>query len=267
MRVVKADIQDKRVQVLVDGPIGSRRRLLAVIRSDLDRIHASIPELKPRQMVPVPGHANYLIEYQKLVILEQKGRNTFEELVGDDLVSINVTTLLNGVDLSPQLRPGDLTTDSACKVFYSFCHKDERLRSEMESHLKILERRLLISSWHDRLIRPGDKWANEIDENLESADIILLLVSADFIASEYCYSKEMDRALERQKAGDALVIPVILRDCNWKNAPFGNLQGLPKNFKPIKKWTDRDSAWRNVSEGIEDAVKRIRVGRPGKTLI
>jgi internalin A len=261
--LVKADVQDKRVQVLVDGPVGSRRRLLAVIRSDFARIHASIPELKPKEMVPAPGHPEHLIEYQKLAILEQKGRTSFEELIGSDVMMIQVTHLLNGVDLSRSQRraPGQALAESALKVFYSYSHKDEQLKNEMEAHLKILERMGLISPWHDRLIRPGDDWAGEIDVNLDIADIILLLVSADFINSEYCYSKEMKVALEREKAGKGRVVPVILRDCNWKHAPFGDLQGLPKDVKAVTLWPDRDSAWRDVSEGIERVINSIRAKR------
>jgi internalin A len=156
--------------------------------------------------------------------------------------------------------------ESALKVFYSYAHKDEQLKNEMEAHLKILERRGLISPWHDRLIRAGDDWVGEIDVNLDIADLILLLVSADFIASDYCYSKEMKLALEREKAGKARVIPVILRDCNWRDAPFGDLQGLPKDFKAVTLWPDRDSAWRNVSEGIERVIVSIRARRSGATV-
>ena len=151
--------------------------------------------------------------------------------------------------------------DSALKVFYSYAHKDEQLKNEMEAHLKILERKGLISPWHDRMIRPGDNWVGEIDMNLDIADVILLLVSADFINSDYCYSKEMTTALEREKAGKARVIPVILRDCNWKDAPFGGLQGVPKDFKAVTLWPDRDSAWKDVSEGIERAINSIRARR------
>jgi internalin A len=261
--LVKADVSDRRVQMLVDGPVGSRRRLLAVSRSDFDRIHASIPELKPKEMVPVPGRPEHLIDYRKLAILEQEGLDYYVEVIGDKVVKIPVSQLLDGVDLSrmPRRAEGHAMVDSPLKVFYSYAHKDDTLRNEMETHLKILERRGLISPWHDRLIRQGDQWAGEIDVNLEIADIILLLVSADFIASDYCYSKEMTLALEREKAGKARVIPVILRDCHWKGAPFGDFQGLPKDFKPVTLWPDRDSAWRDVSEGIERAIQSIREKR------
>jgi internalin A len=93
---------------------------------------------------------------------------------------------------------------------------------------------------------------------LERADIILLLVSADFIASDYCYEKEMGRALERHAQGEARVIPAIVRDVNWRIAPFAKLQALPKDGRAVTLWEDRDSAWRNVSEGIERVVEEMR---------
>jgi internalin A len=94
--------------------------------------------------------------------------------------------------------------------------------------------------------------------DLERADIILLLVSADFIASDYCYEKELTRALERHEKGEALVIPVLVRDVNWRIAPFAKLQALPKDGRAVTRWRDRDAAWRNVSEGIERVVEEIR---------
>lgn len=146
----------------------------------------------------------------------------------------------------------------AVRLFYSYSHKDEDLRDQLETHLKILQRQGLIEGWHDRKIGAGDDLEQRIDENLERADIILLLISADFIASDYCYEKEMKLALERQKKGEAQVIPVIIRDCNWKTAPFKNLNALPTDGLAVTKWPDRDSTWRNVSEGIEKEVEKIQ---------
>ncbi|MBV5329683.1 MAG: toll/interleukin-1 receptor domain-containing protein [Chlorobium sp.] len=140
------------------------------------------------------------------------------------------------------------------KIFYSYSHKDEYYRNKLETHLKILERTGVIDQWHDRNIEAGDDWKTALDENLERADIILLLVSSDFIASDYCWEKEMNRALERYQTGEATVIPVIIRDVNWKSAPFAAFQALPKDAKAVKMWPDEDSAWKNVSEGIEQVV-------------
>ena len=116
----------------------------------------------------------------------------------------------------------------------------------------------MISSWHDRLIGAGHEWKDQISKNLEQADIIVLLVSVNFIASDYCYDIEMTRALERHEAGEARVIPVIVRDVDWSDAPFRKLQALPRNGKAVKQWPDRDAAWRNVVEGIKAAATDVR---------
>jgi hypothetical protein len=149
-------------------------------------------------------------------------------------------------------------------VFFSYSHEDEDLRKKLEVHLTLLKRQGKIRAWHDRLILPGKEWAKEIDENLETADVVLLLVSPDFVASEYCWDVEMSRALERHKAGTARVIPILLRPVDWSSAPFAKLQALPKNARPITTWTNLDEAFLSVAEGLraalEDEQKRLAGG-------
>jgi internalin A len=254
--LVKADVQDQKVFISVSGPLGSRRRLLAVIRSDFERIHRDIRNLQPAEMVPVPGYANLVVPYKKLLVLEENRIDEFTEVAGNDVVTLYVDEFLNGVDVDGARRRDRATDDrkEGVRLFYSYSHKDEALRNELETHLKLLQRTGLIDTWHDRKIEAGDDWKQQIDENLDRADIILLLVSSDFIASDYCYEKEMKRALERGEKGEAEVIPIIVRDVNWKKAPFAKLQALPKDGLAVTKWADKDSAWRNVSEGIEQLV-------------
>ncbi|MCX5654704.1 MAG: toll/interleukin-1 receptor domain-containing protein [Planctomycetota bacterium] len=151
------------------------------------------------------------------------------------------------------------------RLFYCYSHKDEYLRNQLETHLKLLERQNLILPWHDRKISGGKGWEGQIDENLEQADIILLLISADFLASNYCYDVEMTCAIERHDLGEARVIPVILRDVVWTSAPFGKLQALPMDGRPVRKWPDRDTAWRNVAEGIERVIREILESRNGRS--
>ncbi len=143
-------------------------------------------------------------------------------------------------------------------LFYSYSHKDEELRRELETHLSVLRRNGLIAEWHDRKIDAGDDWKNEIDRHLTSADIVLLLVSADFIHSDYCWGEEMTKALERDGRGEAQVIPIILRRCRWQNTRLGRLQAVPKNAKPIRSWADRDEALDDVVGAIERAVEKVR---------
>lgn len=141
------------------------------------------------------------------------------------------------------------------KVFFSYSHKDEALRDQLETHLVQLQHQGLIDSWHDRRILPGDQFAQAIDGALEASDIILLLVSADFLASKYCYSIEMVKAMERHEAGYARVIPVILRDCDWHTAPFGKLTALPADGRPIRSWPDIDQAFAAVAREVRKAVE------------
>jgi internalin A len=166
-----------------------------------------------------------------------------------------------------QAQAGNTPSDfsrPACplRLFYSYSHKDEVLRSQLEVHLKLLKRNGVILSWHDRLIGAGQEWKEQISKNLEQADIVLLLISADFLASDYCYDIEMTRALERHEAGEAQVIPVIVRDVDWSDAPFRKLQSLPINGRAVKRWPDRDAAWRNVTEGIRMAAMELQKAKP-----
>jgi internalin A len=269
--LVKADVQDKKVFIHVSGTAAGRRRLLAIIRSEFERIHRDIRNLHPQAMIPVPGYPNSVVSYKKLLVMEEERLLGFPEVIGDDVINLFVKELLDGVDIEGTRRKERTTLNEqhqAARLFYSYSHKDEGLRNELEKHLKALQRRGLIEPWSDRDIEAGDEWKQKIDENLERADIILLLVSSDFIASDYCYGKEMARALERHERNEARVIPVIVRDVNWRNAAFAKLQSLPSDGIAVTKWPDKDSAWRNVSEGIEKVASQMRKShsrlRPGK---
>jgi hypothetical protein len=122
---------------------------------------------------------------------------------------------------------------SAVSVFVSYSHVDEELRKELGKHLSVLERQGIISSWHDRRIGAGTDWEGAIDSHLNSARVILLLVSADFIHSKYCYDVEMKRALARHDERQALVIPIILRAVSLKGTPFAKLHRLSHGLTAI----------------------------------
>ena len=143
------------------------------------------------------------------------------------------------------------------KIFFSYAHEDETLRDELAKHLKLLERQGIIDSWCDQAISPGEEWKQAIFEQLNQADIILLLISADFLASDFCWSVELKRAMERHEQEEALVIPIILREVDWKGAPFAKLQALPKNVQPVNNWKDRDQAFTDIARGIRRAVNQL----------
>lgn len=151
------------------------------------------------------------------------------------------------------------------EVFYSYSHKDEELRDELEKHLSMLRREGVIQNWHDRKIVAGAKWGGDIDEHLVTADIVFLLVSPDFLASDYCYDIEVKLAIDRHKAGLTQVIPIILRPCDWASAPFGQLQALPKDARPVTTWADRDSAFIDIVEAIRKISQRPSAS-PGKSI-
>ncbi|WP_421085511.1 TIR domain-containing protein [Priestia sp. MF3] len=143
-------------------------------------------------------------------------------------------------------------------IFFSYSHEDESYRKQLEKHLAIMKRQGIINGWSDRDINAGDEWKTSISDKLESAKVVLLLISADFLASDYCYDIEMKRALERHDSGEAKVIPIILRSCDWSGAPFSKLQALPTEAKPIDLWVNSDEAFTLVSKGIGKTIANMR---------
>ncbi|MDZ7589774.1 MAG: TIR domain-containing protein [Rubrivivax sp.] len=164
----------------------------------------------------------------------------------------------------------DIATPAPVTLFYSYAHEDEPLRGELQDHLAILERRGVIRSWHDRAIVPGQDWSHEIDEHLRQADLVLLLISKDFIASDYIMGVELGLAMQRQQQGAATVVPILLRPVDLQpedaqDMPFVDLlkpQGLPRDLKPVTTWANRDEAWTNVASGLRATVNSIRARRP-----
>lgn len=257
--LVTAQPAERRVVVRVKGgDAGARRRLLAIIRYDLDRINAEFKDrLDAQPKVPLADFPAFAVDYKKLVAFEKQGVTEFPEFIGQQVIMVQVNELLNGVDLEQEREKSLEAMAKAKAIFFSYSHEDEALRDELETHLKLLQRQGVISTWYDRKILPGSEWDHEIDHHLERAKIILLLISADFIASDYCWDNEVKRALERHELGETTVIPVLLRSCDWKGAPFGKLQGLPKNMRPITRWEDRDTAWTDVATGIRAIAEKL----------
>ncbi|MBW4577998.1 MAG: toll/interleukin-1 receptor domain-containing protein [Tildeniella nuda ZEHNDER 1965/U140] len=157
--------------------------------------------------------------------------------------------------------------NTAIEVFFSYSHRDETLRDELAKHLSILKRQGVITAWHDRQITAGSEWAGAIDDHLNSARVILLLISADFLASDYCWDIELRRAIERHEAGDACVIPIILKPVDWSGAPFSKLQALPKNAQPVTTWSNPDEAFLDVAKGIRKAVEAIAQAKPNASVV
>jgi hypothetical protein len=155
---------------------------------------------------------------------------------------------------------------SPINIFIAYSRKDKKYLGEMSSHLKALERQKFVDKiWYDGEIMAGEKWEDAIEKNLELAKVILLLISADFIASDYCHSKEMKRALERHEAGKAIVIPVIVRDCDWEYEAFAQLQ-IPNEGKAIANQPhgQRDTAYTNVVKAIRNVLEMDKAWETAK---
>ncbi len=151
------------------------------------------------------------------------------------------------------------TTGKRIKIFCCYAREDQPLLLELKNHLAPLQREGKITLWADTDVNAGVEWEKEISRHLNTAQIILLLISPDFMASDYCYSVEMQQAMERHECGDARVIPIILRSVDWQSAPFGKLQALPTGTEPVKSrgWQYLDDAFWDVDREIRKVVEGL----------
>ncbi len=156
------------------------------------------------------------------------------------------------------------TSPPPLELFYSYAHTDEDLRGKLEKHLAALQRAQLISGWSDRKILPGTEWAAEIQAAMERAGIILLLISADFLASEYCFNIELPFALKRHQTGSAIVIPVLLRPVEWRDTPFAVLQALPDGARAVTLWPNQDEAFADIAARLRERIyaQRLAAAKP-----
>ena len=146
--------------------------------------------------------------------------------------------------------------DITIEIFLCYAHEDIQHLNKLKAHLKLLQRQGRIDIFDDSFIIPGLEWESEIEDHLDTAQIVLLLVSSDFMNSDRCH-KETTRALERHESGEARVIPLILRQVYWQDAPFGKLQALPTQGKPIVSWPSEDDAFYDVEKGIRKVIEQL----------
>ncbi|HLG63081.1 MAG TPA: toll/interleukin-1 receptor domain-containing protein [Ktedonosporobacter sp.] len=143
-------------------------------------------------------------------------------------------------------------------VFYSYAREDKSLMVKLEKHLRLLKTQGYIAAWSEQDVKPGQERRKEINKKLLSADIILLLVSANFMATNYCESSEVELAMQRHEAGEAWVIPILVRAVDWETSSIGTLQALPFTLKPVANWSDRDSAFTEISKNIRNVVMELQ---------
>jgi hypothetical protein len=265
-RVIFAKVTTVTLQNSMDNPIQKRLALF----DTLSRLPAPQFEQVVFGLNPPPGNVPpaSAAQGQRLAALLQWaespmgcGLDTVEQVLNAILPSFVPSS-----DLSPPVAAvpppaassaSTQSTSQPLEVFISYSHQDEDLTDELYVHLSTLIRQKKIQPWQDRAIEAGQEWDEAIKARLESADIILLLVTPQFIASDYCFDQEMQRAMERHGNRAARVIPIIMKPCDWRDTPFSKLYVLPKDGIPVTTWDDRDSALLNVVQGIRRVVESL----------
>jgi hypothetical protein len=148
-------------------------------------------------------------------------------------------------------------SQSSARIFISYAHEDEDLKKELDKYLKVLKRSSKVEVWNDRELIGGQEWDQTIMSELNKANIILLLISVDFNASDFIWDKELASAMKRHEEGTAHVVPIILRRCEWSDMPYAKLQALPRNATPVTEYPNRDTAFTEIAVGIEKLVDRV----------
>ena len=248
--LVRADYVEKQVEITATGPAEARRELAGLAQQEFRFINGQIKGLNPVEEMMAEG---VWVPVKTLESDEFAPRQT------------GVATEAGTVAVNPTAKLNELSAlaarDASWKprVFISYSHADEAQRRKLELHLKVLVTHgALHERWDDRKIQPGEDWDRTIKRELEEADVVLLLVSTAALASDYIQTVEMRRALERAAAGETVVIPIILEDCQWKVPELKKLQALPAGAKAVRAWTPQAKGWKSVSDGLLAVFERLR---------
>ncbi len=273
--LVKADPQDKTIRILIKnkdkGSVEGLRRMLAVIRQDFDVIQRDVPHLKPDELVSFPNAPQITVSYSELEVLYADEPDApIKRVIDGTVMKATVRELLEGVEYAPldeALRTtlsqkgraraaaefGFEGSQRPLRVFYSYSRVDSKQQLRLSKSLSLLERRNLISTWYDNAILPGAEFDKDIEDKLNQADIILLLISDDFKASTYCNDIEIPAAMKRRAEAGVVVIPIIIRTtAGWRSIPagdttLGKLNALPSSGKPVHDWKPADKGWANIA--------------------
>ncbi len=219
---VQADLEDAHIDIHVRGKVRARRRFLQSIRDQFDGIHATIARLSFEEQVPLPEHADEMVSYQRLLLFEKRGLAIDHVEVGADLIEIKVAELLEGIR-----HPAGLD------VFISYAHKDAKWLDRFNTMLSPLVRDGRIKTWSDQDISASQNWRDEIDPALRMCRSGLLLVSPEFLASEFIMKNELPYLLRAREEGRARLIIAVLSACAWDETPLKDIQGAHDLGKPL----------------------------------
>lgn len=252
---VRWDKEDQKILIDVCGE--DRRRLLSFIRETVKEIVSDFTNLNFIEHVPIPDNLEFL-EYEALVAAEKAGEK--EIFVWQVKKRLPVADLLDGVE-EADMR--DEYEQLSVKAFISYSHADLEYLKAFRNALSPLIRLNKLQVWDDKSIEAGEEWEKVIFQQLEEADIVLCLVSADFVASDFCYKKEFEIALEAHVKGEKTIVPILLRKTDWVDLPLASIQGVPNEW--ITSAANKDEAWTKVSESLRPALDRAKQRK--KTLL
>ena len=249
--LVRADAAERQVRIHIDGPADSRRDVLAIIRHNFDVIHSDY-EFKPEDLVYPPGVPGKPLSIEELETMRREGEVTVPvALQNRTMIKPRIDDLLGSVD----------TPKATLKIFLSYAHEDVKYADELRKSLRVMERNGLLRMWHDRELTAGEAWDARIEQELNDADVIVLQLSRDFLASEYCVEKELAIGVQRKEKGEAELIAYVLQACAWEHVPdLKMFQILPPGARPINKWNSHEY-WVAVADGIRKALEKLQSQR------
>lgn len=268
---------DNRITIMVSGVHKQKRAFLAVIRSYLENINANQNQ-KPKRLIPLPDIKNAYVSYDEL--LRREKRESTYYYYGEVEAAFEISKLLDGIIQDKELQkmilelkemlskqnfkhapigktPNIPKNSNTKKIFISYSIEDvEIVESKLIRSLRNLERQGKITIWYDKNLQAGEEWNPEIKRQLQQADIILFIVSLDFIATDYIWDVEIENAIKRHEKGEVKVIPIILSPCDWSGdaTPFSKLQVVPTKGKPITTFKNQDEAWLEVLQAIKKVI-------------
>ncbi len=244
------DKESRKINIEIKG--ARNRDFLTVIRETIKEINASYQGIETKELVPLPDlhkGEQLPVDYEELLGLEELGTEMFTS--GKLRRAYPVVDLLNGIE-----KPERRKDHGPCHIFISYSHEDVKHKERLLKHLMPLVRLNKATLWHDGTIDAGGEWEQEIFDNLAKAQIVLCLISADFIASDFCYTQELKQALAAHHNGTQTVIPIRIKEALWDNLDIAKLQGLPAN-----RWMrdiEDDEIWTEIAKGIEVAINKLK---------
>lgn len=248
--LIRTEPPDRRVMITVTGPTKARQQLAGLCQAEMRDIHEEIRGLDPTEETQVQGA---WVATRTLEADEKQGRVT------------GISTDRGTVDVDPAGPNNAYSVKSARSddvwkptAFISYSKSNVNQRKRLESELKILTNEgLLASVWHDRMIDPGDPWDEEIQSKLAEADVVIILISAPALSTDYITEHEIPKALELHNAGQTVVVPVILEKCRWNKTALGSLNALPEKARPLTGFNPRANGWNSIANGLAKVFRKL----------